>query len=291
VRHRNGGVAVAKLVYIGGYGRSGSTLLEYLLAAHPEVVACGEIARHLRSFAKHNTCSCGKPMQACPVWGEFQRKSGRLEGLDHEQLGLALFDHVSDRYEVMVDSSKTAWGSTLMPFRMSKRLGKDFLLIHLVRDPRAVAWSTIRPPRRQRRTRKRRQHSSPGARSLRTAAGWTIANLACEMFDLLHPDRYLLIRYEDLVREPLKTIGQIFARVTLEPPANFDHLQAPGNRHQLYGNAMRFETLSSSDVKEDAAWKTAMPNDYRWLIGRLCWPLCLRYDYGLRADARESSEG
>jgi len=33
---------VPRLIYIGGYGHSGSTLLEYLLAASPEVVACGE---------------------------------------------------------------------------------------------------------------------------------------------------------------------------------------------------------------------------------------------------------
>ena len=32
---------MTKLVYIGG-GHSGSTLLEYLLAASPETVACGE---------------------------------------------------------------------------------------------------------------------------------------------------------------------------------------------------------------------------------------------------------
>jgi len=75
--------ASAKLVYIGGYGRSGSTLLEYLLAAHPEVVACGEIERHLRVFARRRTCTCGEPARHCQVWGEFQHKSGRLEGLDH----------------------------------------------------------------------------------------------------------------------------------------------------------------------------------------------------------------
>ena len=35
---------MTKLVYIGGYGHSGSTLLEYLLAASAEVIACGEVA-------------------------------------------------------------------------------------------------------------------------------------------------------------------------------------------------------------------------------------------------------
>src|SRR6185369_11690315 len=96
--------ASAKLVYIGGYGRSGSTLLEYLLAAHPEVVACGEIERHLRVFTRRRTCTCGEPARHCQVWGEFQHKSGRLEGLDHTQLSLQVLDHISRQYAVMVDS-------------------------------------------------------------------------------------------------------------------------------------------------------------------------------------------
>jgi len=87
---------LAKLVYIGGYGLSGSTLLEYLLTANPEVAGRGEVARHLRSFGRRKICTCGQPMRGCPVWGDFQHTSRRLEGLDHEQLTLALLDHVSE---------------------------------------------------------------------------------------------------------------------------------------------------------------------------------------------------
>ena len=287
--------ASAKLVYIGGYGRSGSTLLEYLLAAHPEVVACGEIERHLRVFARRRTCTCGEPARHCQVWGEFQHKSGRLEGLDHTQLSLQVLDHISRQYAVMVDSSKTAWGSTLMPFRLSKKLGKDFLLVHLVRDPRAVAWSTLRTKRdqnwtrggRPKRARKHLRQSSSGTRSLLTIAGWTVANLACEMFGFFHPDRYLRVRYEDLVRTPVKVLGRIFARVALDPPTTLEPTATRTNRHQLYGNAMRFETLSPAELKEDAAWKTAMPLAYRRLVGSLCWPLCVRYDYEIPEADRD----
>src|SRR4026208_302788 len=88
-------------------------------------------------------------------------------------------------------------GSTLMPFRLSKKLGKDFLLVHLVRDPRAVAWSTLRTKRdqnwtrggRPKRARRHLRQSSSVTRSLLTIAGWTVANLACEMFGFFHPDR------------------------------------------------------------------------------------------------------
>jgi hypothetical protein len=46
-------IVVTKLVYIGGYGHSGSTLLEYLLAASPKVIACGEVASVLREGQMH----------------------------------------------------------------------------------------------------------------------------------------------------------------------------------------------------------------------------------------------
>ena len=290
---------MAKLVYIGGYGRSGSTLLEYLLTANPEVVGCGEVARHLRSFGRHKICTCGQPMQDCPVWGNFQHKSGRLEGLDHEQLTLALLDQVSGAHAVMVDSSKTAWGSTLMPFRLSRRLGEDFLLVHLVRDPRAVGWSTMRAPPRIKKTRKKgrvklrqksRRGSSPAVRSLRTVIGWTIANLAWEMFGWRHPDRYLRVRYEDFAQAPLTVVGHVLSRVSLEAPVTLKRGEAGDNRHQLYGNAMRFESLSPTEIKEDVAWKTSMPKGYRRLIAGLCWPLCMRYAYGMQvAEAPPSN--
>src|SRR5690348_6226702 len=123
-----------------------------------------------------------------------------------------------------------------------------FLLVHLVRDPRAVAWSTLRTKRdqnwtrggRPKRARKHLRQSSSGTRSLVTIAGWTVANLACEMFGFFHPDRYLRVRYEDLVRTPVKVLGRIFARVALDPPTTLEPTATRTNRHQLYGNAMRF---------------------------------------------------
>jgi hypothetical protein len=270
---------LAKLIYIGGYGRSGSTLLEYLLASNPALVACGEVERHLRRFGKRKICTCGRRAKKCSVWGNFQH--GRLKNWDHKQLTWAMLEYVSSEYAVMVDSSKTSWGSTFAPFRLSRNLGENFLLVHLVRDPRAVAWSTMKSLRPASKPKLKVRSLSPRARSLRTVGGWTVANLACEMFGFFHPDRYMRLRYEDLVGEPFESLKQIFARVDLEPPATLEQNENRRNRHQLYGNAMRFETLLPTDLKEDVAWRTTMPKAYRWLVGSLCLPFCLRYSYAL----------
>jgi hypothetical protein len=269
--------ALARLIYIGGYGRSGSTLLEYLLASHPSVVACGEVERHLRSFGRKTRCTCGLQITKCPIWSAFQHTKRNRRAWDHERLSLALLEHVKGQYTVMVDSSKTAWGAARIPFQLWRHLGEDFLLAHIVRDPRGVCWSRMRTPWKPEKS---SREFGPTASCLRTAVGWVAANLACEAFGWLHPRNYLRVRYEDLIHAPRKTIATVLERVSLTAPPDFSAGEATDNRHQLYGNAMRFRSLSLSDLREDVAWKTAMPAMYRPLITGLCWPLYWRYGYG-----------
>ena len=57
-----------KLVYILAASHSGSTLLAFLLAAHPEIVTVGELK--LTSIGKPETyrCSCREFIKTCPFW-------------------------------------------------------------------------------------------------------------------------------------------------------------------------------------------------------------------------------
>lgn len=267
---------MATLIYIGGYGRSGSTLIEYLLTCSSEVVACGEVERHLRSFGRKKLCTCGRRPKSCPVWSAFQHKKRRLKDWDHERLALALLEHVSASYRVMVDSSKTAWGSVAMPFRLRQKLGKDFILVQIVRDPRGVCWSAMRTPWKP----EKGPQSPAIAVALGVCAGWLAANLACEAFRLRHPGNAMRVRYEELVNAPEEVIGKILGRAGLTPPPNLKGIAESDNRHQLHGNPMRFKPISPTDLKEDVAWRTAMPRFYRRLVGVLCWPLLRRYGYG-----------
>jgi hypothetical protein len=268
------GISLTKLVYIGGYGRSGTTLLEYLMTESPQIVACGEISRHLQRSGSRKTCTCGRTLKECPVWAPFDHRLGKVGSWTHEKLTLALLASLT-HYVSMVDSSKTAWGSLLVPFRLQKRLGKDFLLIHLVRHPTAVCWSVMRTPRRRRES---RLLSIPSVRCLRTAVGWTVANASGEIFGWLYPKNYLWLRYEDLARSPHQVLAEIYSRLCLASPS-VKNSQRLDNRHQLYGNSMRFRSLTLNDVKEDAAWKTAIPRFYRCLAIGVSWPLATKYRY------------
>ncbi len=73
---------MTKLVYIGGYGRSGSTLLEYLLTQQPTVVACGEVERHLRRFGKRKICTCGRRLKTVPGVGIVPAPIREARGLE-----------------------------------------------------------------------------------------------------------------------------------------------------------------------------------------------------------------
>jgi len=265
---------VTKLIYIGGYGHSGSTLLEYLLAASPDIVACGEVSSVLRQRGRKEDCTCGQPAVACPVWGRLQQDPAALDGWSHQRLALALLDESRDRYAAMVDSSKTPWNALRTPFHLRRTLGEDFVLLHLTRDPRAVSWSAVTKAGRQ-GTRQLTAWRASGA-----ALGWTASNLACEAFGRAYPDQYLRLRYEDLVSAPSAVMQSLVTK--LLPGVGWD-AQGIGdnaNRHQLYGNRMRARRLSLAEIKEDSAWRREMPSAARALAAGLTWPLRERYGYG-----------
>ena len=224
---------MTKLVYIGGYGHSGSTLLEYLLAASPDAVACGEVASVLRDRDRKGKCTCRRPIRECPVWGPLFASPGTLDGMSHESLSRALVAQDGDAHAILIDSTKTAWRSAAVPFRLASALGGDFALVHLVRDPRAVAWSGVKKAGR------RGARPLLPLRSASAALGWWIANLACEAFGAKYPDRYVRLRYEDLARAPDDEMQGLFVKLVPQSKWSADGIGANDNRHQLYGNRMR----------------------------------------------------
>lgn len=57
------------IIYLGGFGRSGSTLLERVLGGIPGWVNVGELVDLPRSVYVHRErCGCGEPFLECPFW-------------------------------------------------------------------------------------------------------------------------------------------------------------------------------------------------------------------------------
>lgn len=269
---------VTQLIYIGGYGRSGSTLLEALLTTSPDVVACGETVNALRRPARETVCSCGRQAAECRIWGPVLAPYDQFQKLSHSRLDQALFRVVSAGSAVMVDSSKTAWGEAISPFRLRRLFGDGFQLVHLVRDPRAVAWSRIRGNAQQAKL-----HGTVPANVPRVctvgALGWMSANLACELFSRLYPGQYMRVHYGDLARSPQQTLSRIFEKLLPGQAQNFEEINVSDNRHQLFGNGLRVRPISIAEIREDDEWKERLPPANRRWVEVLSAGLRGRYGY------------
>ncbi|HEX6984894.1 MAG TPA: hypothetical protein VF170_05935, partial [Planctomycetaceae bacterium] len=59
------------MLYVAGWGRSGSTLLSYILADLPGFVAVGELRYLWSAISNGELCGCGEPVTACPFWKDI----------------------------------------------------------------------------------------------------------------------------------------------------------------------------------------------------------------------------
>ncbi|GAB3999827.1 hypothetical protein GCM10029992_29740 [Glycomyces albus] len=172
-----------RVVFIGGLGRSGTTLLERLLGQLPGVVPLGEIT-HLweRDLVGDEMCACGATFSYCEFWQRIGKAAfGSWEEVDVERLAalkatvdrtrhipaLASKKLASDQYKlvaeyashfekiyraaaadtgarVVVDSSKHA----SLAYCLRWAPGIDLRIMHVVRDSRGVAYSWTKQVRR-----------------------------------------------------------------------------------------------------------------------------------------------
>lgn len=304
-----------KVLYVAGLGRSGSTLLGNVLGQVDGFVSVGE----LRSIWEYGlilnkVCVCGVPFRECEMWrAVLDEAFGTTSRVDsrkmiqlrerwartkHIPLMLAppgrwlvrwrlaeYLDNLGRLYRavqtttgsrVIVDTSKfPSYG-----FALGMVPSVDLYVIHLVRDPRAVAYSWMRerlhpdPENPEYMPR-----HSPAVSSLR----WIARNLATEALWRRSPERYLMLRYEDFAAEPQKTIGRVLELVQEERaalPHVAEHEVKLGVNHNIWGNPSRFE-IGTVKIHPDKEWASRIkPGDER-LVSLLTFPLLVRYGYPL----------
>ncbi|MQM24918.1 sulfotransferase [Glycomyces albidus] len=303
-----------KVVFIGGLGRSGTTLLERLLGQLPGVVPLGEIT-HLweRDLVGNEMCACGATFSHCEFWQRIGgRAFGSWENVDVERLSalkatvdrtrhipalaakkLAPAQHQlvteyaeyfeklyeaaarDTRAQVVVDSSKHA--SLAYCLRWSPKI--DLRVMHVVRDSRGVAYSWTKQVRRpESPTGDQMTRYSPA----KAAMLWNAQNAA---FSLLArrgvPVRR--VRYERIIERPRRVIASLarFCGLDLvESDLNFigDGWADLGPSHSAAGNPMRF-TVGRIPIRPDEAWTEDLPDGTRRMVSTLTRPLLGRYGY------------
>jgi Sulfotransferase family len=299
-----------KVLYIGGTGRSGSTILDQILGQLDGFFAVGELSQIWeRGLVSRRKCGCGVPVPDCPVWspilgrafgqpwtvdpsriarlkssrrslsslvlGRYMNREGDIEyHRAVESLYMAVQHETGCR--VIVDSSK----SPVHAKRLDSFADVDVYFVHLVRDPRATAYSWLRkrtlPDFGDDRLMLRQ---SP----LETARRWVRWQLVAELLWRRKADRYLLLKYEDFVREPSGAVKQIlrFVGDTASPlPFVGKSAVRLAPTHSVSGNPSRFKT-GTVQVRDDREWEHNMQRGHRVFVTALTWPLLRKYGYSL----------
>ncbi|WP_232805715.1 sulfotransferase [Glycomyces xiaoerkulensis] len=314
-----------RVVFIGGLGRSGTTLLERLLGQLPGVMPLGEIT-HLweRDLVADEMCACGATFSHCEFWQRIGKAAfGSWDRVDVERLSalkatvdrtrhipvlagkkLATDQHrlvreyasyfervyaaaaADTNARVVVDSSKHA--SLAYCLRWSPNI--DLRILHVVRDSRGVAYSW---------TKKVRRPESPTGEQMtrysptKAAMLWNAQNAA---FSLLArrgvPVRR--VRYERIIERPRKVIASLarFCGLDLaESDLNFigEGWADLGPSHSAAGNPMRF-TVGRIPIRTDEAWAEDLPESTRRMVSTLTRPLLGRYGY-LNEDEPAPDDG
>jgi hypothetical protein len=276
-----------------------------LADAHPAIASVGEIAIkprvRRRGDEDSQNCSCGSPVGACPFWtnvfrrvrqqgfgmgvrnwsNDYRFSNAVLHRVFTKETSIAALrgfrrwaeDHLPvyrertrrvDRVNVAFVRAVLEESGASVFFDTSKsapRLARlltipefDVRVATLVRDVRAYAASA-------------RRRGKPLADAADT---WRKDQIAIRAAVAAVPaERQLLVRYEDLCRDPRRTLSALwtFCGVTpMEPP-----VRVRSQDHHVLGNNMRM--AGPIEVRLDERWRLEMPEADQEAVLRIAGPL------------------
>ena len=302
-----------KVLYIAGWGRSGSTLLGNILGQQDGFFSVGEL-RFIweRGLLENRKCGCGQPFLECKMWQKIihnaygndpqiqplliekmaQRyartrrilwlvatRGGNRKSKDFDEylqiledlyLGIAR----ATKCQVIVDSSKFPLRGALV--RLIPSI--DLYVVHLIRDPRATAYSWMTPKNTA-------DLSVPtfleNINPLSNSLWWIGWNLVSEYIGNLQPDRYLRLNYETFVSNPRDSINEILAFVG-EPrsanPFSDERTVFLQESHTIAGNPIRF-AQGEVEIKLDMRWISNMKPYHKWMVTLITLPFLSHFGY------------
>ncbi len=291
-------------------------MLDLLLGELDGYVATGEL-RNLWGYGLLDgwLCGCREPMKSCPFWRSVLERAG-LDGVDpawvdetqrlhvrvrprplariwlfhrfgvrlprrlaaYRRLMTQLYGGVlgASGARVVVDSSKRPANAMLL----AASDDIDLFVVHLVRDPRAVANSWLRARDNPANpTGKRTKVFHP----LVTGARWLAWNAPIQALvrRWLGP-RYMRLRYEEFARDPAGALNRITSMVegrARSPLPFLDGARAKlGPNHTAVGNRNRFVS-GEVTIRCDEAWREQMRTKDKLLATLPSLPLLRAYGY------------
>lgn len=301
------------ILYIVGSGRTGSTILGQILNARPGVFFGGELIDFWRRGIEENRlCACGQRARDCEVWGSvIETLSDHLSAADLAEMvrlrsEISLLERVSrsvspwdlrqrsafprrfaDATEQLYRAIRDTTGSNLIvdsskftyyALALLAIPSVDLRLLHLVRDPRAVAhsWSrevAIPDP----------EHDlhMPRYGPVGSTMRWLARNLSAAHLGSRLPARYLQLRYEDFIRDPAGELAAMEKALGLKRAGLYQQAGSPSEipvNHAIWGNPGRFKS-GEVRLEMDEAWRWNQPAVDRWVVWAMTAPWLSRFGY------------
>ena len=301
-----------KVLNIIGWGRSGSTVLGNVLG-HCEGFFFGGELRNIwkLSLLKNRLCGCGVPLKECSFWNSVLKKSfGEVRNLDVSLIvkqlekttksrAVALkFSPCGGKYfssfkysldairklysgiqaetycRVIVDATK----APLYSYFLSLVDELDVYVIHLIRDPRGIAYS------------RKKKIVQPDKEStiyleqfnpMNNSLLWNVRNLISEYLWKKYENKYLMVRYEDFALEPERTVSNILNFIgesNAKTPFVSDRTVRLGHNHSVWGNPSRFKT-GDVELKLDDEWRNKLGFLDKTVSTICTLPLLVKYGY------------
>lgn len=307
---------MTRVVFLGGFGRSGTTLLERVLDQLPNVCSLGEVT-HLwyRGLLRNERCGCQQPFHSCPFWqGVGQEAFGGWHQVDAEKvhdLGLRVdrtrfvpsmvlrsaskslrsrsrdyADYYARVYaaaarvsgaSVVVDSSKNA----SLAFALRNHPDIDLHIVHVVRDSRGVAYSWTKDVARPEAGAVHQQMDK--YRPWKSAVLWNAHNAFFEV--LRHQGTPVCtLRYEQFLHDTGSELPVLDSVLGRDGGAGSDWAFLGRDSvqlrpsHTVAGNPMRF-VVGRLGLREDDAWRSRLSGFQQREVTALTLPLLRRYGY------------
>jgi len=303
------------VIFIGGHGRSGTTIVDRVLSKLTAGFSVGEVHRFWHyGLTQGWRCSCGDVLRNCDFWStvlpQVFSKTGYSEQdvlemwntvarpwslifLRYPSIRPPLFRSrlanyrifLSTFYRAVAEQARTntvvdSSGSPLHGYVLSDLEDVNVQMLHLIRDVRAVAFSN-------QRSKPDPSHPSPDGTTatkpvVRVALTWLLYNDILERLDD-HFSTGLCAKYEHIFSSPRSRLYRLARRLTDAGPLREDVFDSTrtvelDSHHSGQGNPSRYQT-GEVTLKVDSEWKTKMSFAETRLLKTICYPKLKKYGY------------
>lgn len=298
-------------MYIAGWDRSGSTLLDQVLDQLQGFFSVGELV-DIWDRGPDSLCGCGRVLRNCDFWrqvfaqafdvlpGDFdfpvaaalRRRCARSRHLPltsspilsrmlgsslkrYLELTTKLYGAVNlvSGSQVIVDSSKHVTYGRLLELSGLAELA----VLHLVRDPRGCAYSY----------QVAKAHPDPQIGrfpmmgTVRSSVHWIFANSTARFLWNKSQIRYLNVRYEDFIERPKEVVRRIMTLLG-ESAGDLSFLTERSARlkpgHGISGNSVRFRN-GLVEFRRDDRWRLEMGRVRKATVTGLTGAFLYQYGY------------